>query len=442
MHFDLVIRNARLTTSAVSEVGDIAVSDGRIAAIGNVDGTGAVEVDAKGLALIAGVIDTQVHFREPGLTHKEDLESGTRAAILGGVTSIFEMPNTNPTTTDQAALQEKLRMAEGRTWCDYSFFVGASGDNIDQLAELEMEPGTPGIKVFMGSSTGPLLVDGDDTLRRVLQSGKRRVPVHAEDEARNRERKALLSEHPDPREHPFLRDAESARLATQRILALSEETARPVHVLHVSTADELPLLKEAKAKGIGTTCEVTPQHLWFSAPDCYARLGSRAQMNPPIRSLEHRDALRKAVAEGLFDVFGSDHAPHTLEEKSQPYPASPSGMPGVQTILSALLTMRHQGLFDLQTLVKMASETPAEIYGVKNKGRLEVGYDADFVLIDLDATYLFDRSMVASKCGWSPFEGEQFVGKVEQVFLRGHRQVQDSVLVGTQCGAKAEFNWK
>jgi dihydroorotase len=407
-----------------------------------VDGIGATEIDAKGLTLIPGLIDTQVHFREPGLTHKEDLESGTRAAILGGVTSIFEMPNTNPTTTTREALHDKLLRAQGRAWCDYSFFVGASGDNVNQLAELEMEPGTPGIKVFMGSSTGPLLVDGDETLRRVLQNGNRRIPVHAEDEARNRERKARLSDHPHPREHPFLRDAESARLATQRILALSEDTGRPVHVLHLSTADELPLLKGAKAKGIGTTCEVTPQHLWFSAPECYDRLGSLAQMNPPIRAVEHRDALRKAVAEGLFDVFGSDHAPHTLEEKSQPYPASPSGMPGVQTMLGALLTLRNQGLFNLQTIVRMACENAAEIYGVKNKGRLEVGYDADLVLIDPDATYIFDRSMVASKCGWSPFEGEKFVGKVEQVFLRGYRQVQDSVLVGTQCGAKVEFKWK
>ncbi|MBC8065649.1 MAG: dihydroorotase [Chlorobia bacterium] len=442
MSFDLVIRNALITTSEHQEMGDLAVTEGKIASIGQVSGSGARELDAKGLTLIPGLIDTQVHFREPGMEHKEDLESGTRAAILGGVTSIFEMPNTNPTTTTAEALQDKLNRSNGRAWCDYSFFVGATTDNINELSQLENLPGSPGIKIFMGSSTGTLLVGDDDHLRQVLRHGRRRAPIHAEDEFRNRERKALISDHPHPREHPFLRDAESARLATQRILSLSQETGRPVHVLHVSTADELPLLAEAKRKELGTTCEVTPQHLWFYAPDCYDRLGTFAQMNPPIRTSEHQTALRQAVYEGLFDVFGSDHAPHTIEEKSQPYPQSPSGMPGVQTMLSALLTLAHQGLMDIQTIVRMACENPTRIYGIANKGFLKVGFDADLVLVDPKKQATFERSMVVSKCGWSPYEGAEFVGWPIHVFLGGQHIVSDQALVGHQSGRPIEFDWK
>ena len=442
MSFELVIRNALLTSGAHQELGDLAVQGGKIAAVGRVEGSAQEEFDAKGLVLIPGLIDTQVHFREPGLEHKEDLESGTRAAIIGGVTSIFEMPNTNPTTTTAEALADKLNRAKGRSWCDYSFFVGATTENVGDLAALEQLPGTPGIKVFMGSSTGPLLVGDDDHLRQVLRAGKRRVPIHAEDEPRNRERKALISGSPHPREHPFLRDAESARLATERILALSQETGRPVHILHVSTGDELPMIDRAKKRGLGTTAEVTPQHLWFHAPDCYERLGTLAQMNPPIRGSEHQMALRQGLYEGVFDVFGSDHAPHTLEEKKLPYPQSPSGMPGVQTMLPALLTMANQGLMDMRTLVRMACENPAKIYGVKNKGHLKEGYDADLVLVDPQRRTLFQRSMVASKCGWSPYEGAEFVGWPIHVWLRGLRVVEENSLAERQSGSQVKFDWK
>jgi dihydroorotase len=442
MTHDLIIRNATLTTSAWERIGDLAVSEGKISALGQAEDDAIEEFDGRGLHLIPGLIDTQVHFREPGLEHKEDLESGTRSAILGGVTSIFEMPNTNPTTTSAAALQDKLDRSKGRAWCNYSFFVGAANDNLSRLAEFEMLPGTPGIKLFMGSSTGPLLVDGEDALYECLRNGSRRMPIHAEDEARNRERKAFISEHPHPREHPFLRDAESARIATERILRISKETGRPVHILHVSTADELPMLETAKRDGLGTTCEVTPQHLWFFAPDCYDRLGSLAQMNPPIRDSWHQMGLRKALNEGLFDVFGSDHAPHTLEEKSQTYPSSPSGMPGVQTMLSALLTMGHHGLMQPRDVVRMACENPAKIYGIRNKGFLQVGMDADLVLVDLDRKAVFERRMVASKCGWSPYEGAEFIGWPINVFLGGKLVVQEQTVVGAPAGKPVEFAWK
>jgi len=444
MHFDVLIRGGRVVTGAGSDEADIGVSASRIKEIGNLSQATADDViDARGLHVLPGIIDTQVHFREPGMEHKEDIESGTRAAIFGGVTTIFEMPNTNPTTTNREALEDKLRRAEGRAWCDYSFFVGASTDNIEKLAELEMLPGTPGIKVFAGSSTGSLLVENEDDLCRVLQSGRRRCPIHSEDEARNRERKGLISEEPHAREHPFLRDAESARISTERVLRLSKETGRPVHILHVSTADEIPLLEKAKVDGLGTTCEITPQHLWFAAPDTYERLGSLAQMNPPIRSAEHRQALRDAVRAGLFDVVGSDHAPHTLEEKSEPYPASPSGLPGVQTLLQVMLTIvKRDRLISIEELVTMACEGPARIYGIRNKGSIAPGTDADLVLVDLARDIVFERSMVQSKCGWSPYEGETLNVPPAHVLLRGNAVIREGCLVCGAAGRPVGFEWK
>ena len=433
--YDLLFRGGRLPSGHEA---DLAIQDGRIAAIGRVEGEAKRMIDARGLTILPGAIDTQVHFREPGLTHKEDLESGSRSALHGGVTGYLEMPNTNPTTTDEATLRDKLFRAKGRSWVHYGFFVGASTDNADRLEEYERLPGVPGIKIFMGSSTGPLLVGGDDELRRVLLSGRKRCPIHAEDEGRNRERKALLSEEPHPREHPFLRDAESARLATERILRLSAETGRPVHVLHVSTADEPPLIAEAKRRGLGTTAEVTPQHLWFCAED-YERLGTRLQMNPPIRSAEHREGLWRALEAGVFDVFGSDHAPHTLEEKAQPYPTSPSGMPGVQTLMMALLRFVQQGRLSLETVVRMACERPAGLYGIEGKGRLEEGMDADLALWDLDRTVVFERGMVRSKCGWSPYEGETLAAAPEYVVVGGRVALESGEAVGEPSGEMLRF---
>lgn len=442
MAYDLLIRDALLTDSSGSHRGDVGIAGGKIAEIGSLPDASAESVlDARGLTLIPGLIDTQVHFREPGLEHKEDLESGTRAALMGGVTSILEMPNTRPSTTSVEALADKIRRAEGRAWVHFGFFVGASVDNIPDLGMLERLPGTPGIKIFMGSSTGSLLVSEDHDLRAVLQSCRRRCPIHAEDEPRNRARQALISDHPSPAEHPFLRDAESARRATERILRLSEETGHPVHILHVSTAEEPQLIQDAKRRGLGTTAEVTPQHLFFHAPDCYERLRSLAQMNPPVRSREHNEGLWKALEAGIFDVFGSDHAPHTLEEKSQPYPKSPSGMPGVQTMLPVLLTFAAQERLSLPTLVKMACERPAELYGIQGKGFLKPGFDADVVLVDPSRSFVFERSMVESKCGWSPYEGERLTGSIEQVILGGRVAVREGQRVGPPSGRELDFRF-
>ena len=439
MTFQLVIRNASVVSSQGIEQTDVGISFGRILAVGDLSNVSAVEtVDATGLHLFPGGIDTQVHFREPGLTHKEDLESGSRAAVFGGITSFVEMPNTNPTTTSAETLADKLARAE-TSWANFGFFVGASTENAADLQFFENLPGTPGIKIFMGSSTGPLLVSTDDDLRRVLLSGRKRCAIHAEDEPRNTARKSLVSDNPHPREHPFLRDAESAELATNRIIALSRETGRPIHILHISTGTEPFTIQTARQLGVDVTCEVTPQHLYFSAPECYDRLGSHAQMNPPVRSSEHQQALWKALDEGIFDVFGSDHAPHTLEEKNVPYPKSPSGMPGVQTMLPVLLTFASQGRLDLKTIAKMLCERPASIYGMVGKGHIAPGFDADLTLVDVSDTYEFTRAMVQSKCGWSPYEGERLTGRVHSTIVGGQIVVRDGELVGHAAGRVIDF---
>lgn len=439
MTYDVLIRGGRIASSSGIAEGDVGIVGDRIAAVGDLAGASAAQViDARHLVVMPGVIDTQVHFREPGLEHKEDLATGTLAALCGGVTAILEMPNTDPTTTTPEALADKLARAAGRASCHFGFFVGASTQNTEHLAEYERLPGTPGIKIFMGSSTGPLLVGEDEELRRALASGRKRVPIHAEDEPRNKAARAAYTGN-DPRDHPIIRDAESARLATTRILRLSEETGRPVHILHVSTADEPPLIAEAKRRGLNTTAEVTPQHLFFAAPDCYERLGTLAQMNPPIRSAEHREGLWGALAEGVFDVFGSDHAPHTLEEKAKPYPGSPSGMPGVQTLLPVLLTFAAQGRLRLEKVVQMACEKPAELYNIVDRGRIQAGAFADITLVDPDRSYVFERSMVRSKCGWSPYEGETLTGHVQCVLVNGQIAYQDGEPVGNPQGQMLDF---
>jgi dihydroorotase len=437
VRLDLALTRGAVVSSAGGRLADVGIKGGRIVAVGSASEWDAAEtVDCQGLHVLPGAIDTQVHFREPGLTHKEDFESGSRAAVMGGVTTFFDEPNTDPPTTTAEALADKMASAEGRSWANFAFWVGATMDNIDRLAELEELPGTPGIgEVFMASSTGPLLIPDDGSLRRVLQNGRLRVAVHAEDEERinaNRERIGPS----DVSQHPLVRDAESSRLATERILRLSRETGRPVHILHVSTKDELPLLHDAKA--FGASCEVTPQHLTFCDED-YPVLGAKIQMNTPIRSAEHRDALRRAFSEGLFDVVASDHAPHTMLEKSAPYPDSPSGMPGVQTLLPVLLDLVGAGLARLEDVVRMTAENPARLFGVVGKGQINPGYDADLAVVDLDAAFKVERDWLQSKCGWSPFEGRALRGRVVHTLVGGRFAVREGQLAEPGLGTRVEF---
>lgn len=437
LHAHLIVRGGTVITPSGSEVIDVACADGRVVALGELPRWTADDViDARGLHVLPGVIDSQVHFREPGLVHKETLESGTRGAVLGGVTTIFEMPNTNPLTLWQQDLQDKLDRARGRAWCDYAFYIGGATVNVEQLGELELLPGCAGVKVFMGSSFGDLLADEDAVLRRILGSGRRRLAVHAEDEARLRRRKPLAEMSGDVSVHPHWRDVESALLATRRIVGIAGETGRRLHVLHVSTADEMAFLSRHKRR---VTVEVLPHHLTLCAPECYERLGTLAQMNPPVRDRAHREGLWRALREGVVDVIGSDHAPHTRDEKGRPYPQSPSGMTGVQTLLPVMLDHVHQGRLSLARLVDLTSAGPARVFGIEGKGRIAVGYDADLTLVDLKARRTIRNEWIASLCGWTPYHGMEVTGWPVATVIRGHVVVRDEVLVGEARGEPVAF---
>lgn len=434
--FDLLIRGGVVATPGGIAPADVGVSGGKIAAIGALSGAKAEEIfDAKGLHVLPGVIDTQVHFREPGNEHKEDLESGSRAAVLGGVTAVFEMPNTNPPTTTAAAIADKLRRAAGRMHCDYAFYVGATPDNAGELAELERLPGVAGVKAFLGSSTGTLLLDREEAILAALKAGTRRMAVHSEDEARLKARKALAVRG-DVRTHPVWRDGETARASTERVLRLARQAGRRIHVLHVTTAEELPLL--AAARDIASV-ETTPQHLTLAAPECYERLGTYAQMNPPIRGCDARAALWAAVQSGLIDVIGSDHAPHTREEKEKIYPESPSGMTGVQTLVTILLDHVAAGRLSLERFVDLTSAGAARLFGLAGKGRIAQGFDADFTLVDLKATRKIENSRIASKCGWTPFDGMTTTGWPLATIIRGRIVMREDALLAPGLGAPVNF---
>jgi dihydroorotase len=434
--FDLLISGGTVVSPMGTGGADVGIRGGKIAAIGSLSGAPAAETyGARGLHVLPGVIDTQVHFREPGNEHKEDLESGSRGAVLGGVTAVFEMPNTHPPTTTRLALNDKLARARGRMHCDYAFFVGATPQNIGALGELERAPGVAGVKAFLGSSTGTLLLDEDEAILGALRGGHRRMAVHSEDEARLRERKTL-AESGKPQTHPVWRDVETARRSTERVLALARRAGRRLHVLHVTTAEELPLL--AGARDIATA-ETTPQHLTLAAPECYERLGTYAQMNPPIRDATHRDALWRAVREGLIDVIGSDHAPHTRAEKDKTYPETPSGMPGVQTLVTILLDHVNAGRLSLSRFVDLTSEGAARIYGIAAKGRIVEGYDADFTVVDLQAKRHIENSWIASKSGWTPFDGMETTGWPVATIIRGQIVMRDGAVVLPGRGAPVRF---
>ncbi len=435
--FDLIVRRGSVVTPSGIVAADIGCRAGRITALGDLGAASADRViDAVGLTVLPGVIDTQVHFREPGMEHKEDLATGTAAAALGGVTTVFDMPNTKPSTTTPEALADKLDRAKGRAWTDHAFYLGASEETIGRLAEWERLPGCAGIKIFMGSSTGSLLVADDAALARVLADGRRRVAVHCEDESRLNERKALVEGGAHPRLHPEWRDAETALRATTRLIKLAESLGRKVHVLHVTSAGEMAFL--ADHKDIATV-ETSPQHLTLEAPDCYDRLGTLAQMNPPIRDATHRAALWQAVRDGVVDMLGSDHAPHTREEKAKPYPQSPSGMPGVQTLLPLMLDHVAAGRLSLERLVDLTSAGPARVFQIIGKGRICVGYDADLTLVDLKARRTITNAWIASRCGWTPFDGTTVTGWPVATILRGAVIMQDDQLVGTARGIPVRF---
>ncbi len=434
---DLVVRGGQCLTPSGLVDADVAVRDGRIVDIGAVmPGRGATELEVSGLTVLPGLIDTQVHFREPGSEHKEDLQTGTAAAVAGGIATVFEMPNTRPGTTTAAALEDKLHRAEGRAWADHAFFVGATADNVENLGELERLPGCCGVKVFMGSSTGDLLLDDADDLARVFANGERRIAIHAEDEATLRERRRLVEGGASVTQHPVWRNDESAMLATHRAVETAERVNRRIHVLHVTTAPEIVFLGRHKRL---VTVEVTPQHLTLHAPDCYEAMGTRAQMNPPIRSADHKAGLWRGIVDGTVDVIGSDHAPHTLEEKHGTYPNTPSGMPGVQTTVPIMLDHVHHGRLSLMRMVDLLAASPARIYGIPTKGRLAVGYDADLTIVDRNRKQTISDAAMLTKSGWTPFDGQEITGWPMLTVVRGNVVMREGELLGQPLGRPVLF---
>lgn len=436
-NYDLILSNALAMTPSGLVDTEIAVKDGKIVAIGELPHRKAVEIlDCKHRHVLPGVIDSQVHFREPGNEHKEDLATGTLSAVAGGVTAVFEMPNTNPLTITRESLDDKLNRADGRAWCDYAFYVGGTADNADDIAALEKLDGCSGVKIFMGSSTGNLLLSEDEGIEAILRNGRRRVAIHAEDEARLKERYHLVEGGADPSMHPVWRDEETALRATQRIVALARKTKRPVHVLHITTKQEMEFL--ATQKDV-CSVECLPHHLTLSAPECYERLGTYAQMNPPVRDKSHQDALWKAVESGVVDVLGSDHAPHTRAEKDKPYPQSPSGMTGVQTLVPIMLDHVNNGRLSLARFVDLVSAGPQRLFNIVGKGRIAVGYDADFTIVDLKATRTIENKWIQSKCGWTPYDGKKVMGWPVATIIRGNIAMRDDEILGAAVGQAVKF---
>ena len=434
--FDLVISGGVCATPVGLLSIDVGVREGRIAALGLLSRAKTAEIfEARGLHVLPGVIDTHVHFREPGHLEKEDMETGSTAAVLGGVTAVFDMPNTNPPTTTRALMEDKLSRAAQRMYCDHAIYVGASNENLGALSELERLPGVAGVKAFLGSSTGTLLLDKEEAIMSALKSGRRRMAVHSEDEARLKER-AKLAMPGDPRTHPVWRDAEVARRSTERVLKLARSAGRRLHILHASTADELPLL--ANARDIASVETAVP-HLTLAAPECYERLGTYAQMNPPIRDEVHRTALWQAIGEGLIDVVGSDHAPHTRAEKDGLYPQTPSGLPGVQTLVTIMLDHVNAGRLTLERFAELTSSGPARVFGIAGKGRIARGYDADFTIVDIKAKRRIENRWIASRCGWTPYDGIESTGWPVATILRGSIVMRDGALQGTPQGRPLRF---
>jgi dihydroorotase len=434
--FDLIVRGGEVVNHAGRGLADVGVRGGKIVAVGDLGQASAGEIyDARGLTVLPGVIDTQVHFREPGLEWKEDLETGSRGAVLGGVVAVFEMPNTDPTTTDPEALADKLARARGRMHCDHAFYIGGTHANAAHLGELERLPGCCGVKVFMGASTGSLLIADDAGVEAVLTAINRRGTFHSEDEYRLAERRPLARPG-DWTSHPEVRDPQTAIQSTERLVRLARKTGKRIHVLHVTTAQEIDFL--AKNKDVASV-EITPQHLTLVGPEAYERLKGFAQMNPPIRDASHQPGLWRGITMGVADVLGSDHAPHTREEKAKPYPASPSGMPGVQTLVPVMLTHVADGKLTLERFVDLTSAGANRVFGIAGKGRLAEGYDADLTIVDLKARRTLRHEDMAARAGWTPFDGFEAKGWPVATIIRGRAVMREDEVIAEGTGEPVRF---
>lgn len=439
-NFDLLLTNGNvfLPSKKIEKI-NIGVKNSKVTYIGNSLNLKSKKIiNLKNLHVLPGCIDTQVHFREPGLTHKEDLFSGTKGAVLGGITGIFEMPNTKPPTVDKIEFEKKISIAEKKSFCEFGFYIGASKENAKNIKELEKLPGCCGVKIFMGSSTGTLLVEDDNSLKDIMKNSNRRIAIHSEDEYRLIDRKNMLKEkNVNIYFHEKWRDVRTAYKSTDRILNLVKKiNNNNVHILHISTLDELKLIKKNKRY---VTCEATPQHLFFHSPDCYQRLGSFAQMNPPIRNIEHKKALWTAIQDKTIDIIGSDHAPHTFEEKNKPYPNSPSGMTGVQTMIPILLNFVNQKKLSLADMVRLVSENPVKLFKISGKGKIKKNFDADFTIVDLKKEQKIENDWIQSKSGWTPYHGIKVKGWPVMTIIRGQVVMSQNKVHGKPSGKKFTF---
>ena len=434
-NFSLIIKNGSCYIDGKLTKTDIGLSGNKIKKIGKIELNSAKVYDATDKVVLPGIIDTQVHFREPGSTDAEDLESGSRAAVLGGVTSLFEMPNTNPPTSNLVEFDKKLQAAKNRMHSNYAFYFGATPDNTDQLAKLKDVEGCCGVKLFAGSSTGNLLVDKEADIEKVISSSDRIVSIHSEDEDIIKLRKKFIKKG-DVHSHPEWRNVECAMSSTRRVVKIAERYNKKIHVLHITTKEEVDFLAMHKKN---VTFETTPQHLTLYAPDCYEKLGSYAQMNPPLRTKEHYDRLWVAIKNNVVDVLGSDHAPHLKENKDKEYPNSPSGMPGVQTIFPVMLNHVNDGKLTLQQLINLMCENPCKIFGIKNKGFIKEGYDADLTIADMNKEVIIKNEMIASKCGWTPFNNYKVRGFPVGTIVNGNLVMSDGKVIIESKGTPLKF---
>ncbi|MDC2987123.1 dihydroorotase [Candidatus Pelagibacter bacterium] len=434
-NFSLIIKNGSCYIDGKLTKTDIGLLDNKIKKIGKIELNSSKVYDATDKVVLPGIIDTQVHFREPGSTDAEDLESGSRAAVLGGVTSLFEMPNTNPPTSNLVEFDKKLQAAKNRMHSNYAFYFGATPDNIDQLAKLKDVEGCCGVKLFAGSSTGNLLVDKEADIEKVISSSDRIVSIHSEDEDIIKLRKKFIKKG-DVHSHAEWRNTEVAMSSTRRVVKIAERYNKKIHVLHVTTREEVDFLAMHKKN---VTFETTPQHLTMYAPDCYDKLGTYAQMNPPLRTKEHYDSLWVAIKNDIVDVLGSDHAPHLKQNKDKEYPNSPSGMPGVQTIFPVMLDHVNNGKLTLQQLINLMCENPCKIFGIKNKGFLKEGYDADLTVADMNKEVVIKNELIASKCGWTPFNNHKVKGFPVATIVNGHIVMSNGKVMVESKGTPLKF---
>ena len=432
---DLIIKNGSCYIDKDLKNHNIAIKDGKIIEIGKIDKEAKEIFDAKGLIVLPGCIDTQTHFREPGSTDTEDLNSGSRAAIVGGITAVFEMPNTNPPTSTFKEFNNKLSAARNRMFCNYAFYFGATPDNMKELALVNTLEGCCGVKLFAGSSTGNLLVSQEKDIEKVISSSSKIVSIHSEDENILLSRKKFIKDG-DVTSHPIWRNEECALESTKRVVRLAQKHKKKIHILHVSTKEEIDFFSE---KRDGVTFEITPQHLTLYAPNCYENLKTFSQMNPPLRSKDHYDRLWDAVNETLVSTIGSDHAPHTKEEKNRKYPLSPSGMPGVQTLLPVMLDHVNKGKLKIEKLIKLVCENPCDLFGIKNKGYIKENYDADLTIVDMNKEVVIKDDWIESKCGWTPFNNYKVKGFPVATIVNGEIVMENSEIISPAKGKPLNF---